>query len=151
MARDPLASLVRLRRTACDDAQRCLISCVTIEAQAEAAANEAERTIARETHAASDPDGSDTLVEAFAAWLPEARRRTAEARHRLETLQAETARARATLTACRTALETVETLQKQRREAAKLADQRRWQLELEELSIPVSDATRLRGIEGDSS
>ena len=101
-------ALLHARRKACADAQLILTKCLVAEGRAEWAAAEAERNIARETEAASDPSGSDELVEAFAAWLPEARRRLEEARYRLESLQAETARARAGLTACRVALESAE-------------------------------------------
>lgn len=106
-----LGPLLRVRRKACADAQMALTKCLAAEGRAEWAASEAERNIARETEAASDPNGSDELVEAFAAWLPEARRRLEEARYRLESLQAETARARAGLNACRVALESLEKLQ----------------------------------------
>jgi len=138
VARDPLTSLIRLRRQALDDAQRGLVQCLQAEAQAQHGSDEAEHTIAREIEAASDPAGSDAAVEAFAAWLPGARRKLEQLRRELETLQAETARARAGVTACRTALESVETLQKERQEHARAARERKWQLELEDRSqIPA--------------
>jgi flagellar export protein FliJ len=130
--RDPLSTLIRLRRSACEDAQHHVVRCLSAEAQAERAALEVEHSIARETQAASDPSGPDSVVEAFAAWLPGARRRLEEARRTLETLQAETARARAGLSACKTALESVETLQQERRSAARAARERAWQQELDD-------------------
>jgi len=132
MPRNPLATLIRLRQRALDDAQRGVVDCLRTEAQAQRLADEADRAIGRETVAASDPDGPDSAVEAFAAWLPGARLRLEEARRELETLQAETARARASVAACRTALESVETLQQQRREEVQKAREHRLQLELED-------------------
>ncbi|MBV8911790.1 MAG: hypothetical protein JOZ05_01985 [Acetobacteraceae bacterium] len=132
MARDPLTNLIRLRQRALDDAQRQLVACLTTEAHAQALADEAGRAIARETEAASDPSGSDAAVEAFAAWLPGARRKLEQARREVETLQADTARARAGVAACRTALESVETLQKQRQAQVRQARERRFQQELED-------------------
>ncbi len=133
MGRDPLDTLIRLRRTACEDAQRALVRCLAAEHQAEWAAGEEERSIAREIQAASDPSGSDAVVEALAAWLPGARRRLLETRNQWETLQAETARARAGLVACRAALESIERLQQERRQAAEQVLQRRAQIELDDL------------------
>jgi len=63
------------------------------------------------------------------------------ARGRLEILQAETARARAGLTVCRTALETVEVLQRQRLQAAREERARRWQAELEGAGRQSEEAT----------
>ena len=131
MARDPLATLIRLRQRALHDAQRTLVDCIAVEAQAKAATDEAERAIARETEAASCTTGSDAVVEAFAAWLPGARDRVEAARREWESLQAETARARASIAACRTALESVETLRRERQQKAQHAREHRLQLELE--------------------
>ena len=121
MARDPLATLIKVRKLACDEAQRRLIESLGLEDRAEQMSHRLERTIAQETLAATDVNGSDAMVEAFAAWLPGARQQLASARQVLLDRQAETMRSRAELTACRTALETVETLQKERREATQRA------------------------------
>lgn len=132
MPRDPLSTLIRLRQRALDDAQRTLVDCIAGEARARAVADETERAIARETEAASSTTGSDAVVDAFAAWLPGARLRVEAAHRDLESLQAETTRARAGVAACRTALESVETLQRERREKAEQARERRLQLELDD-------------------
>lgn len=118
MARDPLATLIRVRKLACDEAQLRLVDALALEDRAEQMSHRVERSIAQETQAATDVNGSDATVEAFAAWLPGARKQLAEARRTLSDRQAETMRRRAELTACRTALETVETLQRERKEAA---------------------------------
>ncbi len=75
MARDPLCDVdqsppTRVRRGAASP--RELPS--PRRAQDEQTAQMIERTIAEETQAASDPAGSDAVVEAFGAWLPGARR-----------------------------------------------------------------------------
>lgn len=116
MARDPLATLIRVRKLACDESQRKLVEVLAFEDKAEQASHRLELAIAQETEAATDIHGTDAMVEAFAAWLPEARRQLAAARQVLLDRQAETMRRRAELTACKIALETVETLQKQRKD-----------------------------------
>jgi putative NADH-flavin reductase len=119
MARDPLATLIRVRKLACDESQRKLVEVLAFEDKAEQASHRLELAIAQETEAATDVQGTDAMVEAFAAWLPEARRQLGVARQVLLDRQAETMRRRAELTACKTALETVETLQKQRKDEAR--------------------------------
>lgn len=121
MARDPLVTLIKVRKLACDEAQRKLVESLALEDRAEQMSHRVERTIAQEMQAATDVNGSDAVVEAFAAWLPGARQQLASARQVLLDRQAETMRSRAELTACRTALETVETLQRERQEATQRA------------------------------
>ncbi len=108
------------------------MTALAAEARAEQMAHAVELTVAEETEAAADPLGSDAIVEAFAAWLPGARQKLEETRRSLVNFQAETSRARAELTACRTALESVEALQQQRREEAKRARDRAFERELED-------------------
>lgn len=139
MPRNPLLALIRLRERARDDAQRHLVGCLAAEARAQGTVDLAQRTIAAETEAAADLCGSDATVEAFAAWLPGARRRLQEATRELDSLQAETARARAGLAASKTALESVETLHQRRQEEAKREAERRYQLELEDRPSPKGD------------
>lgn len=119
--RDPLETLIKVRRRACDEAQRALVDALALEDKAAQACQAIERKIAQETEAATDVSGTDAMVEAFVAWLPAARRDLAHCRHVLGDRQAETMRCRAELTACRTALETVETLVEHRKEAARHA------------------------------
>jgi len=132
VARDTLATLIKVRRLACDDAQRKLVKALTDEGRAEKIVHEAERTIAQELEIASAPESSDAVVEAFGAWLGGARRQLDGARRILLERRAETVRMRAELTASRTALETVETLHEQRRQAAKRAQERGAQRELDD-------------------
>ena len=143
MMPDPLSTLIKLRRRVCDEARLALAKAIAAEAEAEARVQAVDRTIAIEAEAAADPAGSDATVEAFVAWLPGARGLLEEARRTLVDLQAETARVRAELTASRTAFESVEALDQQRREAAHLARERRAERDLEDRpSRPGSDWLR---------
>lgn len=121
MPSNSLGTLIKVRKRARDDAQRALVDALELEDRAEQACHQMERQISQETEAATDVNGSDAMVEAFVAWLPAARRELAQRRQVLLDRQAETMRSRAELTACRTALETVETLVAQRQDAARRA------------------------------
>ena len=119
MARDPLATLIKVRQLACDESQGKLVEALGFEDKARQVCHRIELSIAQETEAATEIYGTDAMVEAFAAWLPEARRQLEAAQQVLLDRQAETMRRRAELTACKTALETVEELQKQRKDEAR--------------------------------
>jgi len=136
MARDPLITLIKVRRLASDEAQRQLVNALNEESRAERIVQETERVIAQEMETASDPNSSDAVVEAFGAWLGGARRQLETARRMLLDRQAETIRVRAELTATRTALESVEALQEQRRQEAQRAQDQRLQRELEDRPAP---------------
>ena len=128
MSHDPLDTVLRLRRRAVDD---CVVSLAAAIASATGAASvtrAAERSVVAETELASASDGDDSLVEAFAAWLPGAHQRITQARADQDRAEAEVSRCRAGLTACRTALESIEALRDQRRatlEAARAAAEQR--------------------------
>jgi flagellar export protein FliJ len=106
MTRDPLESLVRLRRLAVDQARRGLADCLRIEEETMHAVAIIEAAIQRETEAASDLAADDADVEAFAAWLRRIRPKQ-HAAHLAEA-EAETAQARVVLAAARTAMEAAE-------------------------------------------
>lgn len=141
MPRDGLVTLIKVRRFACDEAMRKLATALADEDKAERGTHEIERTIAEEMAAASHPDGSDAMVEAFGAWLPRARQQLEGARRVLADRQAETVRLRAELTVCRTALESVETLQEQRLVAAKRVIERAQMREIEDRPPQARDFT----------
>lgn len=136
---ETLTTVARLRRLACDHAQRELAHGVVQEAAAEAAVKEANSCIERETALASDPEGDDAVVEAFAAWLPSARLRAIEVLAAHERAAAEVARLRAVLTASRSAAEAVEALLSERRAERAERQARRAQDELDE-ARPPNDA-----------
>ncbi len=125
MSTDPLLTLIKVRRFACDEAKRTLVAAVGEENRTRRMLQELERTITRELELASDPASSDAVVEAFGLWHRSARLRLEGVRGTLAQREAETTRSRAELTACRTALESVETLHAERKQEAAMArDQR---------------------------
>lgn len=133
MKHDPLLTVARLRRLARDEARQELSRALVVEAAASARADDATRQIADETAAASSLMGDDSMVDAFATWLPGARQHAAATRAVSERASAEVGRMRAILTVSRTAAESVETLLAQR--AAMQAEDRgrRLQAELDEV------------------
>ena len=103
MLSDFLPSL-RSRHSALEEARRALAASLRAEAAAEAAARDAERAINAGAEAARALTADDSVVEAFAAWLPGARRRADLARLAGVAAQAETFRARAGVALARAAL-----------------------------------------------
>ena len=103
MPSDPLAPM-RNRQSALEEARRALAASLRKEAEVETAARDAERAIDVGADAARALTADDGAVEAFAAWLPEARRRADLARLAGIAAQAETSRARAGLALARAAL-----------------------------------------------
>ena len=83
--------------------------------------------------------GTDQLVEAFAAWLPGARHRAAQARAVHVRMEAEVGRLRAELQASRSALESIEALIAERRAAQAAEQARRWQRDLDEMGSKTGD------------
>jgi flagellar export protein FliJ len=132
MSRDPLEALLKLRQRGQDDARRALAHAVQHETDAMAKAAAVDRAITVEQQAAMDLNAGDGVVEAFAAWLPTARTRAAEAWHAAERAGAEVARTRALLTAAQAAAKTVETLMQQRAAARNTAAARRTQADMDE-------------------
>jgi flagellar export protein FliJ len=106
--RDPLQSLVRLRRQAVDQARRGLADCLRMEDEAMHAVATIEAAIERETEAATDLAAGDAEVEAFAAWLRRIRPKQYAARMAEDEAVAATAGARVTLVAARSAAEAAE-------------------------------------------
>jgi flagellar biosynthesis chaperone FliJ len=110
MPNDPLQTLLRVRRQAVEEGRRTLAISLDAASVAAEAVREAELAIIRETERATECTGGDQLVEAFAAWLPGARRRVAQALSWQDRQDSEVARCRADLTACRQALASLEQL-----------------------------------------
>lgn len=132
MARDPLSTLLRVRRVALDEARRALADCLDAEAAAAEALTRAEAEILRERAAAASLDADDAAVEAFAGWLRLARGRAEQARLAHERVTAETARARAIVALARGSFEAAQTALDQKADDEREAWQRREQLSLDE-------------------
>lgn len=139
MTRDPIATVARLRRLARDEARLGLSRALATETEAARLADQATRDIADESAAATSLIADDSVVEAFAAWLPVARQRAAEARAACDRAGAEVARWRAVLTASRSASEAVDTLIADRAAAAAQDRARRTQAELDDAGRPRPD------------
>ena len=133
MPHDPLETLLRVRRRAVDEGRRALGISLAAATAAANAVRARELEIARETEHANDPNGEDSLVEAFAAWLPGARQRVTQVLADQDRQEAEVARCRADLTACRTALETLEQLRDSRRATLETARAKHDQRQLDEI------------------
>jgi flagellar export protein FliJ len=130
---DPLDALLLLRRLALDEAKRALASALEAEDGAAGAVSAAEMEIAHETRSAEAAlDQGDAQVEAFARWLRVARGRLAKLRLSYERAGAETARARAALTAARAAHEAAVLARQERADAATARRLAEEQAELDE-------------------
>lgn len=93
----------RLKTLAVSDALRWLAACVRSQAIAQDAFDAAARAVAREQERATCST-SDNDVEAFAAWLPEARQAVHRAGTRLKQAAQSAANARVALRLARAAL-----------------------------------------------
>lgn len=133
MRPEPLETVRALRRRSVAEARQSLAASTEAAAAAAAEARELERQIETETERACHPEGTDQLVEAFAAWLPGARNAALQARAQCESKEAEASRRRAELAACRTALESIESLIAERAAARSQARLRVEQHELDEI------------------
>lgn len=134
MARDQLGIVIRLRRAALDETQRYLAECVAAEERERTVLLGAEEEVERQRRIAEQMTADDTVVEAFAAWLARHRPVIAKARAEHERAMAETARARAALAAARAAVEVAEELRERQAEAARAAELRVEQQELDEVA-----------------
>ena len=134
-ARDPLASLLRLRRTAVDAARQDLATCLATEDAAAHTVAELKAAVAREMAAASSLAADDTDVEAFAAWLRQVRPRQAEAHAAHDRAREETARSRAALAAARAAERAAEIMLEEQAAEQRAEGQRRAQRDLDEMAL----------------
>jgi flagellar biosynthesis chaperone FliJ len=132
--RDPLATVLRIRRITVDDARRQLGVAIRAEEQGNMALLEAEAAIGAEGEAASDLRAGDGAVEAYALWLPVGRALVAQAQFAAERARSEVALARAALAVARAAAESADSLLTRRRDAAQLEVLRREQIQTDEVA-----------------
>lgn len=104
MDQNMLATVIRLRQLAVDAAGNVLADALRRQGDAERELARAERAMHEATVRATDPDGDDDAVEAFATWLPEGRRRVEGAHAALDRCAAQAVQARIVLGLARTAL-----------------------------------------------
>ena len=139
MNRDSLLTLLRLRRQAFDESSRHLAACLGEETAATAAIRQQAAEMERQRQVAEAVDTADMDVEAFGAWFRKARERLDELSAAQERAVVETARARAQLTAARSASEAAEIMLRE----AELADAaevaRREQMQIDDAVIHARD------------
>lgn len=121
MARDPLRTLLQLRRLAREEATRELAAALAASDAVAATLEHIELSIATETAAASGIEVDDLAVEAFGRWLRRAKLEHAAATAASDRAEAEAVRARAVLGAARAALAAVEDEIERRAAAAQAA------------------------------
>ena len=131
---DALATVMRIRKLAVDEAKRALAEALTLENTARQEAAAAEAQIGLEAEIAADLNTGDGAVEAFAAWLPVGRARAARARAAEEEAAVDVARARAGLSAARAAAEAADNLKERRDAEAAVEANRRSQATLDEIA-----------------
>lgn len=141
MSGDPLQALLKLREQQVEAARLDYAACLQAETAAEHAAHEADAAIANEAASAADIAADDAAVEAFAAWLPEGRRRARAAQAKRDTTELETARARAALAVSRAGMKAVEKLIDTRAAEREADLARRAQAELDEIGARLSSGT----------
>jgi flagellar export protein FliJ len=134
MTRDPLESLLRLRRLTADEARRDLADCLRKEDVAAQAITAIEAAIERETEVATNLAAGDAEVEAFAAWLRRSRPRQHAARVAKEQAESETARTRIVLAAARAAVKAAEDMLAEHEAARRAQAEHRQQHELDEVA-----------------
>jgi flagellar export protein FliJ len=132
MMRDPLESLLRLRRLAVDQARRGLADCLRVESQAAHAVAAIETAIDHETDVATDLASGDAEVETFAAWLRRIRPKQ-DAAHAAEAqAEASTAQGRAILAAARAAVRAAEEMLGEHAAARLVEEEHQAQREIDE-------------------
>jgi len=116
-----------LRQAAVDEASQSLAARHRDETAATASVRGLAAEVTRQRLAVQAVEAGDAEVEAFGHWLRGARRKQQELVAAQQFAIAESARARAVLAAARAALEAVEILQAEQREAAAAAEARQEQ------------------------
>ena len=134
MTQDPLEQLLRLRRTAVDEARRGLAECLRMESETSATVTAIDVAIQREMEVASSLTGGDAEVEAFAAWLRRIRPKQQAALAAAAEAETATARTRIVLAAARAAVRAVEETLEKRAAAEHAAAERRAQGEIDEVA-----------------
>jgi flagellar biosynthesis chaperone FliJ len=128
---DALATLLRLRRLAADQARRDLAVSLAAEQRAAQASADAAADIERQADAA--PRGADhPLAGAFSAWLPAGRETARAASHALNAATDAVSTCRDTLAHARAAERAVEHIQQDRKTAARVVAQRKQQAALDD-------------------
>jgi flagellar biosynthesis chaperone FliJ len=132
MARDPLETLMRLRRAELDEARRALGEVLEAEQAAQRERDSVEAEIVAETRVAAESD-TDGDVERFARWLQRGRARLKSAELALAVAADATTLKRAELNLVRAAVEATENLLEKRRSETRGEQSRAAQQELDDM------------------
>ena len=142
MKRDPLSTMLRVRQSTLDEAQKAVAEAYSVERDAFDRAEAAAAALEQEMRAAMSLAGGDDAVETFARWLPVGRRALKQAHDAQRDATAMLDQARAILALARSGVRTVESLIEQRREEQQLEDNRRDQRALDEVGHRRLDRDR---------
>lgn len=132
MKRDPLQTMLRVRQSALDEAQKAVADAYRLEQDALLRAEEAAHALEHEMKAASSLTAGDDAVEMFARWLPVGRSALRRAHDEQQQTTTALDRARAVLALARSGVRAVETLMEQRQQERVLEEGRRDQRILDE-------------------
>ena len=132
MKRDPLQTMLRIRKATLDEAQKAVGGAYQREQEAGTRAHAAAAALEREMKAATSLICGDDAVESFARWLPVGRRTVAQAREAQRAATTDLDRARAVLALARAAVGAVESLIEQRQMEERAEAGRKEQLMLDE-------------------
>lgn len=133
MSGDTLGTLLRIRRTSLDDAQRALAEALAHQQRMQAASEAEASRYAKETVAALDLACGDEAVDAFARWLPVGRRAVEQARLAEQEASGDVDRTRIVLGLARAAYRSVELLIEKRAEQARLVRENKEQQAMDEI------------------
>ncbi len=134
MSEDALATLLRIRRQALDEAKRALAGAMQRQHMQQLRSEAEETRFAQETIIALDLAEGDGAVDAFARWLPTGREAVQQARVAEQEASAELDRARIVLGLANTAHRSVELLTEKRGEELRLNQMRKAQQAMDELA-----------------
>ena len=134
MSGDTLATLLRIRRTSLDDAQRALAEALRHQQETQARSEAEASRYARETVAALDLTAGDEAVDAFARWLPVGRKAVEQARLAEQEASGDMDRTRIVLGLARAAYRSVELLIEKRAEQARQVQDRKEQQAMDEIA-----------------
>ncbi len=140
MSRDPLATLLRIREAALDEAKQHVANALAREHAAALRLADEEAALSRETAAAVSPAEGDACVDAFARWLPVGRKAIATAQATHHAASAAVDQARIVLTLSRAAHRSVETLIEKHRGVADREAGLRLQREIDDLALQLRSA-----------
>ena len=134
MSGDTLATLLRIRRSSLDDAQRSLAEALRHQQDMQTLSEAEASRYARETVAALSLTAGDEAVDAFARWLPVGRKAVEQARLAEQEASGDMDRTRVVLGLARAAYRSVELLIEKRAEQASQAQDRKEQQAMDEIA-----------------